>query len=132
MKKSALIAAVILIGFGAAASSAQASTKTCPKDAMCLWAKENYTGLKTVIKEPGKTNVGKKMNNRVSSVKSRYSNSKGDTTAYMFDKRNGKGNYFCLGGGLGSKSPQLGPPYDFDNKATSVLLPKGDNGPVCV
>jgi len=130
MKKSALIAAIALIGFGAATASAQASTKTCPKNAMCLWAKENYTGKKTVIKEPGASNVGKKMNNKTSSIKSRYTDSEGELS-YIFDKRGAKGDYFCLGGGLATKLPMLGPPYLFDNKTTSVLLPKDDEGPVC-
>ena len=130
MKNSALIAAVVLIGFGAATASAQASTKACPKNALCLWAKENYTGLKTVIKESGASNVGKKMNNKTSSVKSRYTDSEDERT-YLFDKRGAKGDYFCLGGGLETKLPQLGPPYLFDNKTTSVLLPKSDEGPVC-
>ncbi len=114
MKKSALIAAMALVAL-ASASDAQASTKKCPKDSLCLWADENYEGKKLVIKEPGASNVGKLMNNEASSVKSRYSNSKSDRVL-LFDKRGAKGDYLCLGGGLVRKLPQLGAPYDFDEQ----------------
>ena len=132
MKKSALIAALAIVAFAPAASEAKApASKGCPMNSLCVWTKPDYEGKKLVIKDEGASNkVANQMNNKVSSVKSRYSNSDGDA-AYLFDRRNANGDYFCLGAGLGKKIPNLGPPYGFDNRTSSVLLPKSDEGPIC-
>jgi hypothetical protein len=135
MKKTALIAiAALLVIAPAAGEAAKAGKvkKSCPKEALCLWTKKDFKGKRMVVKDKGVTNLPKAFNNRVSSLKSRYTGGD-DGLSFFFDKKNASddGDFRCYNESIGKQPDLSGPLQLFDNRGSSVLLPKNE-GPVCI
>ena len=109
----AIAAALVLAPAVGEAASAKRG-KACPDGAVCLWPKVNFGGDRQVFKNEGATNVSKKLNNRVSSVKDRS-----EDAVYLMDAKNGRADddYQCM---FENQYRDLGK-IGFDNVISSVL-----------
>ncbi|MDQ2676407.1 MAG: peptidase inhibitor family I36 protein [Actinomycetota bacterium] len=65
----------------------------CPPKSLCVWAKANFKGDRLVLDKLGASNkIARKMNDRVSSARLRYSGG----AAELYEDTNGGGNTLCL------------------------------------
>ena len=96
MKRMALgLATICLIAAPAVGDASSArSVKACPDNSVCVWSKKNFRGDREVVDRKGVTNLSRRLNNEVSSVKNTRS-----FTTYIFDKRSapGSSDYTCVG-----------------------------------
>ena len=114
-------AALLVIAFSSPASlgaAAKAKAKpACPKDALCLWDKENYEGFRVVVKGNGLSNkVADQMNDLTSSV---YLNRK-DRIAVLYQDVDGEGDSICLYEDNRWRSNKIGAPFDDAISSTRV------------
>ena len=111
------IAATLVIAPAAGDAASSKRGTACPDGAVCVWTKKNFRGDREVIRKKGATNLSRKLNNKVTSVKNRT----GDEV-YLMDAKNGSedDDYQCM---FDSEYRDLGEP-GFDNVISSVLRVK--------
>jgi Peptidase inhibitor family I36 len=96
----------------------------CPQNSLCVWTKANYEGERLVLDRLGASNkIFKKMNDKVSSVRLRYSGG----AAELYEDTNGEGDTLCLLDAPGlRKNPDLsgtgGGPDGYDDMVSSSYL----------
>jgi hypothetical protein len=91
----------------------------CPQNSLCVWSKANYEGDRLVIDRLGASNkIFKKMNDRVSSARLRYSGG----AARLYEDPDGEGDTLCLLDAPGLKKyPDLSE-IGYDNIMSSSYL----------
>lgn len=122
MKRTALITIAAVLAMTPAAgeaSNGKGPSKKCPDDSFCVWTKANYQGKRKVFSKKGEFNLPKSVNDKVSSVKSRWEPS----FVFLYDGKNQEFDSRCFQDNL--NVPDLSDPeWNWDNQASSVYLPK--------
>jgi hypothetical protein len=124
----------VVVGFVAAAAmvamiaslGGQASAgPPCPEKTLCLFEHNGFTGQVVKIRKDGVSNkLAEKMNNQASSAVNNLR-----TRAFLYEKRNGKGDKICLQHKDYWES--LGTTFDFNDVASSSRNTKNrDDCPV--
>ena len=114
------IAATLVIAPAAGDAASSKRGSACADGKVCVWTKKNFRGDREVIDKKGATNLSRKLNNKVTSVKNRS----GDEV-YLMDAKNGSedDDYQCM---FVSEYRDLGEP-GFDNRISSVLRIKPED-----
>lgn len=124
MKKATLVALIGIVALVPATGEAAKAKpkKSCPSEAICVWTKASFEGKRVVVKSEDVSNrIAKEINNKTSSIKNRF-----DQTILIYDKRNAKGEFRCLG--AMEQVENLAGSYNYDNRTTSSDVPD-DPGP---
>jgi len=119
------IAATLVIAPAAGDAASSKRGSACPDGKVCIWTKKNFRGDREVIQKRGATNVSRKLNNKVTSVKNR---SQGNV--FLMDAKNGStdDDYQCM---FEPEYRDLDDP-GFNNVISSVYRPGlEDPQPLC-